>query len=198
MEILKFIKESPSEAIAILCLGLIVGFSAAYKWAKSFKEDYTKDLKEKIESQKLLIEMWKDRLLAKTEEFQGSSNEYDEQVKALKDRIKALEDEITKHGSGSGKFPVATDSEVDDSGSSIGQGPTTNANAGKDRFGSRLGTKKAQANSVISDTPKSMKEILRDAGFSESETMYNHMNAMVKAGHFEKTYDNKYKLKSPG
>lgn len=63
----------------------------------------------------------------------------------------------------------------------------------KDRFGNRIGTKLATFNAAISETPKSMKELLTDAGMDLADTLYNHANALVKAGLVVKE-NGKYRL----
>ena len=60
-----------------------------------------------------------------------------------------------------------------------------------DRFGSCIGSKFAAANAVLTHTPKKMKQIVEEAKLPD--TVYNHLNALVKAGTVEKT-DAGYKL----
>jgi hypothetical protein len=50
----------------------------------------------------------------------------------------------------------------------------------QDGFGSRLGSKHAKANAVLTITPKKMKQIMAEAGLDA--TCYNHLNALVKRG----------------
>lgn len=61
-----------------------------------------------------------------------------------------------------------------------------------DAFGSRVGSGDAKINAVLTDKPKDMKQILKDAGLER--TYYGHLKRMVEAGHVEKVKEG-YKLK---
>jgi hypothetical protein len=54
--------------------------------------------------------------------------------------------------------------------------------AEKDKFGSRLGSKKAQFNTAISKKPKSMKELSEESGIAVHNTNYNHLKDLVAKG----------------
>jgi len=58
------------------------------------------------------------------------------------------------------------------------QGP-----AEKDRFGSRMGTKQAQVNAMLSRKPITMKEIKEAVG----GTFYNHLNGLIAKKKVKKT-----------
>lgn len=58
---------------------------------------------------------------------------------------------------------------------------------GTDKFGTRLGTKQAAINAILSKKPKKMKQIMEEAGMEES--FYNYCNALVKEGYVVKTDD---------
>ena len=66
------------------------------------------------------------------------------------------------------------------------------AGIGKDKFGSRIGTKAAAMNKCVTKKAKSMATLLEEAGLES--TLYNHMNKMVDEGHFVRTDDKEYKL----
>lgn len=57
--------------------------------------------------------------------------------------------------------------------------PAPNGKATVDRFGTRLGTKFAAANATLTKKPKTMREIIDEAGLTE--TCYNHLNRLVRA-----------------
>jgi hypothetical protein len=52
--------------------------------------------------------------------------------------------------------------------------------AKRDRFGSRLGSKQAAVNAVLTETPKKMKEIMQEAGVDA--TYYNHLGKLAMQG----------------
>lgn len=61
-----------------------------------------------------------------------------------------------------------------------------------DRFGARIGTKLAAFNACITRKPKSMAELLAEAGLEK--TVYNHANRLIAEGLVAKT-DKGYRLK---
>ncbi len=56
---------------------------------------------------------------------------------------------------------------------------------GTDRFGSRLGSKKAKINAVLSKEAKTMKRLVEEAGLSGEQ--YGHLNRLIKKGFVRKT-----------
>jgi hypothetical protein len=56
---------------------------------------------------------------------------------------------------------------------------------GRDRFGSRLESRAAAVNAVLSGRPKTMKQIMREAGLEK--TCYSHLGELVAAGLVVKT-----------
>jgi len=65
------------------------------------------------------------------------------------------------------------------------------ATANIDRFGNRVGTKQAELNARITAEPKTMRQLMDEAGLDQ--TLYNHINRLVAAGHVAKT-DEGHKL----
>jgi len=59
------------------------------------------------------------------------------------------------------------------------------AGAEKDKFGCRVGTTAAAINKALTTKPQTMRQLMAKAG-SEG-TVYNHMKALVEAGHVKKT-----------
>jgi formylglycine-generating enzyme required for sulfatase activity/serine/threonine protein kinase len=59
------------------------------------------------------------------------------------------------------------------------------AKAGRDRFGSRLGSDRARANAVLTAEPKSMARIVKEAGLDR--TVFKHMNRLAEKGLVVKT-----------
>lgn len=64
-----------------------------------------------------------------------------------------------------------------------------------DKYGFRLGTETAQMNEVLSRKPKSMSELVQEAGLKRG--LYGHIKRMISKGHVEEVNDNgtkKWKL----
>jgi hypothetical protein len=56
---------------------------------------------------------------------------------------------------------------------------------GTDKFGSRIDSKCARINAVLSTEPKRMKTLLKEAGLSN--TQYGHLRSLIEKGFVEKT-----------
>lgn len=135
------------------------------------------------------IKKLKERITELRSELQDTADEYEERINALKERNVALRKQIGDLKDTAGKpfnDPIDDQDGADD----------TKATAEKDRFGSPLGTPESKVNNVLTDAPKSMKEIILEANVSK--TMYHHLNDLVYAGYVEQTEEGKYKLKPSG
>jgi len=56
---------------------------------------------------------------------------------------------------------------------------------GTDKWGYRIGSKKARINAVLSTEPKTMKTLMQEAGLSN--TQYGHLKSLIEKGFVEKT-----------
>jgi negative regulator of replication initiation len=64
--------------------------------------------------------------------------------------------------------------------------------ANVDKYGSRKGSKEALINDKLSSKPKSMKELLQEAGLNPQKTRYNHLNQLVREGKIKKDAQGRY------
>ncbi len=69
------------------------------------------------------------------------------------------------------------------------KGETTSAKM--DKFGSRIGSKNAEVNSILSKKPLTMAQIVEESG--GTSTFYSHIKNLIEAGHVKKT-EKGYKL----
>src|SRR5207245_1868425 len=64
---------------------------------------------------------------------------------------------------------------------------------GRDRFGSRIGSKAAKVNQILTTTPKTPNRIKREAGIPAATTIFGHLKKLVEAGRVVRT-DAGYRL----
>ena len=176
------------EQAAVVTMLEELGFKMAAKWDTAKLTQRLKGIKASID-----------------EDNQPDS---DESIKLLEEVVAAIDggDEIVitppaKAGKGKpepkGKAAPAKTPEKGKGKTEPKEKKEPKAEVEKDRFGNKKDSALATFNACISNKPKTMQELVAEAGMEPKDTRYNHINKLIEDGLVERTEDKKYKLTTP-